>query len=712
MKRSIILIVTLFVATIVSAQIKEGDREWLSHIRHDHPRMFITSEDIPQIREAAETFRSEAFAEMKKRTDVLFRKGIVFKNELAKTGESTRNHLYGHSAADAAMMWHITQDRRYLDLAKQIINKMTDYYQLRVSNNLNIEWWAFSQIAVLCAYDWIYNDLTVAERESMGQRLYNALYDAALHDKSTRKRRYRENNGRFKSGLYGPRVLPWYIGLTFYGEGINDEQCREMMCSGYDLHQKTFEWRSKMLEGNGGAGCATLGYGFGAYPYAEYDFIYSFQSAMGIDIRPQMEYMIGYLRYIDWIRLPGDRGFGIGDDNHKNYKLPSVITIHIEEIANLFGKLHPEIIPWASTLMARYSGVQSKHSSASVNASVKFLPMLHRFDISASAAVQAPSKQKSMHFKSLGQIFMRSGIGDNDTYAMFTTERLSDQHQHFDINNFAIYKHGFRTIDSGTRPQPGIHLSHYYARTVAHNCITVRMPGEKMPKYWNSGPAKGEDRKTPIPNDGGQCNSLAAKLLAYEEQSDYVYIASDATKCYHEDKVDKVVREFVWCAPDIFVIFDRVVSDKSEYPKRWLYHTAAEPIIKRNEFVEMSQGGKSISRTLLPRKAVIKKIGGEGKQFWSDGRNWPIPSDKAKWLPDNNHPLVGQWRVEVSPKSASKTDYFLHIIQVGDEELYRLPKCKTSETDKGVELTFSYNGKSYSMLFDKASNYGCKIVVD
>ena len=111
---------------------------------------------------------------------------------------------------------------------------------------------------------------------------------------------------------------------------------------------------------------------------------------------------------------------------------------------------------------------------------------------------------------------MRSGYGDNDTYAVFLTERLTGHHQHFDINNFIIYKHGYRALDSGTRPQPGLHLSHYYARTVAHNCVTIRMPGEEMPHYWGAAAAN-EDAGTPVPNDGGQCNRVDGKLLSYEE---------------------------------------------------------------------------------------------------------------------------------------------------------------------------------------------------
>ena len=208
--------------------------------------------------------------------------------------------------------------------------------------------------------------------------------------------------------------------------------------------------------------------------------------------------------------------------------------------------------------------------------------------------------------------------------------------------------------------------------------------------------------------------------MAYEDGEGYVYIASDATKCYHEDKAELVVREFVWCAPDIFVIFDRVVSDKASYPKRWLYHTAAEPQIKGNEFVEVSQGGKSICRTLLPQKALVEKIGGEGRQFWSDGKNWPLPNPDdedrnevhvANRKTGNNHPLFGQWRIEVSPKKSAEKDFFLNIMQVGDESLQALPKTKLSESAAEVALSFDYNGKHYTLHFDKTATYGCKIEV-
>ena len=709
MKRLFILIfaATLALPSTLNAQMTKGDYEWLDHIRTDHPRLFLTADDIPNIINAAQTYESRTFNTLKKRIDDLMSKEIVFKYVLMRDGDKNKNALYGYRTSEAAMLWLITREQKYLDFTVQMIRRMTDYYKLRAENNLNIYWYFLPQFATLCAYDWIYNDLPADERDQMGRALYEVLNDVAWHGKGIRRSRYRENNSGPWSGLYGASALPFYLGLTFLHDGIDDEACRKMLRNCYDLHQEMTECRAILLGKDGGSSSGTVGYGLGAYPYAEYDLIYNFRSAMGIDITPQMQYMLGYLPYMDWIRLPGNREFGIGDAHHTTSKLPN-ISVHISEIANLFADSNPSIVPYARQLLARYNS--KAHPSV-----MTFMPLLHRVNIGADHTPVYPTK-KSAIFSTLGQIYMRSGVGDNDTYAVFTTERSHNNHQHFDINNFIIYKHGYRALDSGTRPQPGIHLSHYYCRTVAHNCITIRMPDEEMPKYWGRTPAKGEDRDTPYPNDGGQRDNMAGKLLAYEEQPDWVYIASDATKCYHEDKAEQVVREFVWCPDDIFVIFDRVVSDNKDYPKKWLYHTAGKPAISgKQEFTETSQGGKSICRTLLPKKVSIELIGGDGKQFWSDGRNWPIPEPpaykKKQSTPLNQNPLFGQWRVEVSPSKAAEKDFFLHILQVGDESLKALPKTKCSENNESVTLSFDYNGRHYKLTFDKCKNYGCNIEV-
>ena len=702
----------LLLSTTASAQLKAGDYEWMNTLRNEHPRLFFTAEDVSQIVNNSLLFDEQTFNAMQRRIDKLINKGYEFKNELKENNSVAQ---YGYRTSDAAMLWVITKDRKYFDFAKSLLEKMIGYYELRLEHNLNVVGMAFPVISTLCAYDWLYNDLTAEERESLGKRLYKATNDLAWHGNDIRPKRHRENTSSPTSNFNGSAVLPWYVGLTFYGENIDNEACEQMLRNGYDLHQKMTVHRAKMLGKSGGLNSGTVGNGFDNYPFAEYNFIYTFRSATGIDVAEQMSYMLGYMRYLDWMRLPENREFGIGDSFHSDNKLHRSTAPHIKEMANLFTKSNPDKFDWFAGLLARYDDRNSRPST------MHFLPLLHRYHFESNeveSVVDAQHKQ-SMRFANLGHIVMRSGVGDKDTYAVFLTERKDRSRQHYDLNHFVIYKNGYRALDSGTRPQPGQHMSHYYGRTVAHNCVTITMPNEKLPKYYGRA-TKDEDPEAPVPNDGGQRSNKGGKLLAHKESADYVYIASDATRCYHSNKAELVVREFVWIKPDIFVIYDRVVSDKAEYAKRWLYHTASRPEMSgKSEFSEVSQGGKSICRTLLPKKAVVEFIGGEGKQFWVDGKNWAIPEYKqddpmykrSRNIPRNNHPLVGQWRVEVSPKKASTNDHFLHILQVGDESLVSLPETSCKEGKDAVTLSFDYAGKHYSLLFDKTKKSGCTINV-
>ena len=715
MKRLLSLLLSLsFIATSASAQLRASDYEWLGSVRSEHPRMFFTAEDVSQIVSNSMLFDAGTFNSMQRRIDRLITKGVEFKDELSRDNNS--NASYGHRTAESALLWLITKDAKYLDFAKMLLDKVICNYKLRVENKLHVGWQSFATISTLCAYDWMYNDLTAEERADLGGRLYSVAHDIAWHGKGVREKYQRENISGANSEFNGTSNLPWYVGLAFYGEGIDDEECVRMLRNGYDLHQKMSVARAKMLGKSGGINSGTIGNGFDNYPYAEYNFIYTFRSATGIDIAPQMSYMLGYLHYMDWARLPDNKEFGIGDSFHSNNNLSRSIVVHVKEISNLFAPTNPTMFNWFSSLHYRYNDKSNRSSS------MQFLPLLHRyhFDTDDAEYETADAKGKqSIHFEKLGQIVMRSGVDDKDTYAIFLTERSNKNRQHYDLNHFVIYKNGYRALDSGTRPQPGLHTPYYYCRTVAHNCVTIKMPNEKLPKGWGKA-SKNEDSGAPVPNDGGQKKNHGGKLLSYEESADYVYIASDATECYDSAKAEQVVREFVWIKPDIFVVFDRVASDKAEYSKSWLYHTASEPVMSgSSEFSEVSQGGKAICRTLLPKKAVVEFVGGEGKQFWSDGKNWAIPEYKAddsyskryRNIPRNNNPLVGQWRVEVSPKKASANDNFLHIIQVGDESLRALPQTECKEGKDVVSLSFDYAGKHYSLSFDKTKRYGCEIEV-
>lgn len=673
-------------------------------VRTAHPRLFITTDDIPTMRENASGDRKASYVAMKSRIDNLIATGISFPDPLAKSGEYNTNHEIGFRAVEAATIWLVSGDRTYLEHTKTILKELTAYYQLRVKNNLNIAWYVYSQVCALCAYDWIYNDLTPEERKTYGEPLYNVMYDIAWHGSGVRKSRYRENISESTSGCYGINALPWFLSIAFYGDGVNDKKCEEMFKSGYDYFMDMAAFRRKMAGSKGGGATACAQYSFGFYPLADFNFIYTYKSATGVDLSEQFDYVLKYLDYLDWIRLPENKEYGFGDVHHNNCKLPHTdINYHLTEIANLYGGKHPNILPRIGRLLTQYS------SSRPID-TFPFIRLLHKVKPD-SVGEGSGTSASSIYFDTMGQVYMRSGAGDNDTYALFVSGGIPTNHKHYDNNHFIIYKNGYRALDSGTRPEPGIHLSHYFCRTVAHNCVTIKMPNETFPKYWGE-IAPGET-SVAVPNDGGQTALLGSKLMDLKETADYVYLASDATSAYTIDKTHLVMREMVYCKPDIFVIFDRVNSTSASYPKTWLFHTAGEPTINKKEFTESSQGGKTICRTLLPEDAQITKIGGPGNQFISDGRNWPIPAEHASSVPDNEWPLVGQWRIEVTPGEARTDDIFLHILQVGDSSLTALPGTIVTNNDRRAGVEFTYLGKKFKIDFDKTAvnEYGCNIEV-
>ena len=669
-------------------------------VRASHPRLFVTKEDIPNIKSAAKTSARNTYWQTKEDVDNLLHGSISFPNPTAENG--TENGWIISKVSQVAMLYLITGKKEYLDYTKKFLQKIIEYYRIRIDNNLNADWYVFPQISTLCAYDWIYDALTQDEREKIGKSLYQVMMDIAWHGEGLRPQRIRENTGGYNTGFYGTDALPWYIAITFYNDGIDDARCEKMFQKGLQLNMKMTQFRSELIGKNGGGSTGCVGYALGAYPVADFNFIRSYRAATGIDMSQKLDYVLGYLNFIDWNRLPGNREFGFGDSYHYDCLLPEKeINYHLREIATLYG---------SSPNVQRLLGLFNKKNYTE---RLPFMPFLQKYPQGTPGA-SSPGKG-AMYFDGTGEVIMRSGTGADDTYALFVSGGRTSYHKHFDNNHFTIYKRGYRALDTGTRPEPGWHLSHYYARTVAHNCVTIRMPDERMPGYWGGG-ASTENKFEPIPNDGGQSSTLGSVLKEMRTTDDYVYLASDATKSYNSKKASLVVREFIYFYPDLFVVFDRVTATDKNYPKTWLIHTINEPVMKGDrEFSETSDGGKMICRTLYPANAMLTKIGGSGKDFWSDGRNWPLPKLTPQEygynmnLPPANHPQLGHWRMEVSPPTASKEDLFMHIIQVGDKDLSDLPDTETFETATQIGVKFTYLGKYHTLTFDKTKAYGCRI---
>lgn len=664
-------------------------------IRKDHPRLFFNRDTFPAVKARALGPERAEFDRMKTRVDKLL------------AADSLDAADYGAQASEAAFVWLTTDDDRYLGLARRLLKTSIDFYQECYRQEKPVNWYAFTQINAWAAYDWIFNRLSPEERKEWGV----SFIEEVELIQPTDQRHYfypQENWSGPTTGFYGNRSLLWYAGLATFGEGV-DPRSETFLAEGYRLHLEVLAHRRKGAGDDGGSATASLNYAMAAYPWSVFNFFHTYRSATGRNIAldwPDVSYLPGYL---SWNLLPGGREFGAGDAYHKD----NIISLgnmraHILQIINFFGASEPKGAGFAKWMLTQVPEGGS--------GSFPWLPFLlteRRDDL--QPIPPADVMPSARHFENMGQVFMRSGSGPGDTYALFMCGGVLEQHKHWDNNHFAIFKKGYLALDTGSRPS-GQHTQHYYPRTVAHNCILIHMPGEVLPTYVDKGagggqrwgaPAEGEE-DLPVPNDGGQRELIGSEVVAFETHDDFSYVAGDATKAYAPEKCRLALRQMVFLNPDYFVIFDRVTSTRPEYRKTWLLHTATEPRITGDIFTASQGEGRLYSRTLLPERFEMTTVGGPGNQFRIGDRNYAMPKGHA--TPDTTQ-LLGQWRVEVSPKEPKGADTFLHFLQAGDIGLAAPAKSELVRKGMRVGVRVTDRGRTWEVLFDTDGPAGGHITI-
>lgn len=275
-------------------------------------------------------------------------------------------------------------------------------------------------------------------------------------------------------------------------------------------------------------------------------------------------------------------------------------------------------------------------------------------------------------------------------------------HMHLDAGSFQIYYRGLLASDSGyyqagdkskdpsntgATGYGSLHDINYHKRSVAHNVIIVHDPderfvterwaklpiandgGQRMPNRWRE-PAEHEEFLDP--DNGYRIGTVLARAFGPDpDRPDYTYLKGDLTHAYSA-KIRSYQRSFAFFnlddaeTPGVLVVFDRVVASSHAFRKAWLLHGLEEPDIadSRTVFKDTRLGytGKLTVDTLLPTPddVTITPIGGPGRQFWVDGTNYPaIPREGGV----NEG---GGWRIEVSPNTERASDYFLHVLQIGN----------------------------------------------
>ena len=660
----------------------------------NRPRLFISAASLPVVtRQAAQAHR-DRLDQMEERV------GALAASTNLPPGD------YGVAAAEAAFLYLCEPSPGRLNVAADLLTRSLDYYRGCDREKRVVDHYSATRIHAITAYDWLYDAIPTAARERLGRQLMEHVERRLPGPRAVPG----DNLGDYRSGFYGEPSLVWYVGIATRGTGIDEDKSAAAIAWGYDQQMRMLDYRRRLAGDDGGSATATLGYALRAHPWAEFNFFHTMKSAFGLDIAEDWPHVALLPDYVLWNRLPGGLEFGVGDAFHLTNEMPDQhLYTHLAQIRHFYGCSHPEQAALAAWL-------QGQCRQPSFNPAWPITPfLLTELDRSPPPLAPPATLPLARHFEGMGQIFVRSGWGDDDTYAVFTAGGRFDGIQaqkHFDENSFMIFRKGFLALDSGTRPEPGSHLFQYYCRSVAHNCILIRMEGETFPPYWGS-PAPGEP-VLPVANDGGMRSPTGAVIRAFHTTADYTYIASDATACYHPDKCRLALRQFVHIQPDTFVIFDRVETVKSENRTTWLLHTAEEPQVAGDHFSAVRRGGRLWCQTFLPREAVLRKVGGAGREFWSDGRNWPLPAHQELGLERSKEPtLFGAWRVEVSPSEPATDVLFLHLLEVGDAATgTNMAQARLLSGWNWTGVEFHAGERKVSVRFRERGDASCEIHID
>jgi hypothetical protein len=688
--------------------------DMIAKIRPDRPRLFINQDTLPGLRDYAQSSAKNYLSALLRKVDAYEApEELEFRPEYVRIDEEGRMVFIrnrgdqnaceygvkidgGFAANECALAWLITGKEEYRLKAIASLRLLVKFVQLADHSRILPNWYNYSRCCGLVAYDWLFDTLTPEERKEI-------LLPLLRHVKHMQSPGYLRNSGGPDSGYYGEPTLRWYAGLVGYKAGVDDALAEELLRAGYEHYVAVMQRRDNVSGGKGLLISITVGYSLGAYPWASYNFLHSLRAACDIDGRQYWVHMRDYANFFNWMSILGADGrfydFGWGDASHNtNVMGTGLMYTHLAQALHFYGQDFPEQAKITQAIMSKLPGRGGINTS-----SFPFTPfLLTGFD----PAVIADASDSAINDGRLGEFFpsfglsnMRSGFRADATYASFKAGAKYDGHQHYDENSFIIYKHGYQAMDTGTRGSAEHHLV-YYPQTIAHNSVLIRMDEEPLARHWY--PTNAPRITATVYNDGGQNARRQAVNLGFEQSAYHVVSGGDATLCYSDKKCREAVRQFVYLAPDCFVVYDRVSSVTAEQEKVWLWHSQNEPVALAPSLFRASHGqGAMAVRTLLPLAAKHEVIGGPGKEYWTNGRNWEFVDQEAQLAKPGNQ--YGRYRLEVSPADEGEKTRFLHFLQVGQAPLPKLAQARLlqSETQDGIEVICPETQRRFQLFFNR-----------
>jgi hypothetical protein len=517
-----------------------------------HPRLFFIAKDIPKLREKAKGAESELWQATLKDIQTLKRTAPDPKDEdLYKSGLDKRKdgsisqYSFAFQITQTSLAYVIEQDERYLKAAKGwtlAACEMSMWGYTYNKPNVDLPP-AHLLYAVAFAYDVLYDELTAAEKETIRNKLVKQgrlMYEYFKY-KPGKRYTYTQNH----------TWIPM-AGLAIAAYAIQDEIDEAKAWS--QLSRAVFD-RTMFAFG-------TDGYFYESFHYFGFAFRWMIRyfdahlAATGEDLYAAMKPKFDGMKYFAMhsVLPDGENVFDFADIGDGSL--------------NRNGTSKRESIYSEYDIMYRFAAAYRDAEAQAVGDFLRTRTELktrepmwaflsHDPHIKPAPLSQIPL---SFHFKDNDTVFWRSDWTSNATtfafrcappeghYAARLASKIPDWrqntgHAHPDANSFIIWSNGrYLTGDTGYL---GI------KQTDDHNTILVNGRGQEKDGIYEMFKEMPNDRLDKI------------RLAEVDASADYFYARGEASSGYFSDLgIRKFDRHFLYIAPDYFVVWDELETDK------------------------------------------------------------------------------------------------------------------------------------------------------
>ena len=458
-------------------------------IRAGHPRIYLAAEDVATVRARCAGPMKDVFQAMQKAEWIMKRR--------AGTGWSDMTN-----AAYPAFLHVATGRGAYLAKTKEFLSALVRTPPRETF--LTPEWIRTGTMAC----DWIWNDLTPAER---------ARYGAALVRMAEWVLAKVWRHSDFNNHFVNEHLAVLYPAVLLSGEGIEPQAVARLMKLGRGylldhavpaaneiagrlarrVQSPAPPWAAYQAEPEhpNQAGCVFVGGQAEGFSYNDWGYARPlalscemWRVATGQDLFRDSSFFRGQSIWHAYGQRPDSRTFARSEDCPSGYQ-PG------EDLKALMHLLGGRCRDGLAEYLARQIAWRYAQKG--------WQEILWRDPKVQATSPQDLSLPLAGCFAKLGHVYFRTAWGrPGSAFALFQCGPFYAGHQHLDNNTFVIHRLGSLAIDSGTNDY-GTHRGNYYCRTVAHNGVLVLDPAEVF-----SG-AAWSDRGEPGSNDGGQVRGTA-----------------------------------------------------------------------------------------------------------------------------------------------------------------------------------------------------------